>query len=32
VIQEIADSKKFSVALDAGMCLSAIDQGIFKPS
>jgi hypothetical protein len=32
VIQEIADSKKFSIALDAGMCLSAIDQGIFKPS
>ena len=32
VIQEIADSKKFSTALDAGMCLSAIDQGIFKPS
>lgn len=32
VIQAIADSKKFSTALDAGMCLSAIDQGIFKPS
>lgn len=32
VIQEIADSKKFSTALDAGMCLSAIDQGIYKPT
>lgn len=32
VIQEIADSKKFSTALDAGMCLSSIDMGLFKPS
>jgi hypothetical protein len=32
VIQAIADSKKYPQAADAGMCLWALDQGIFKPS
>jgi hypothetical protein len=31
VIQTIADSKKYPQAMDAGMCLSALDQGIFVP-
>lgn len=32
VIQAIADSKKYPQAMDAGMCLWTLDQGIFKPS
>ena len=32
VVQAIADSKKYPQAMDAGMCLSALDQGIFTPS
>jgi phage tail sheath protein FI len=32
VIQAIADSKKYPQAGDAGMCLSAIELGIFKPT
>ena len=32
VVQEIADSKKYPQAMDAGMCLSALDQGISKPT
>lgn len=32
LIQVIADSKEYPQAMDAGMCLSALDQGIFKPS
>lgn len=32
LIQAIADSKKYPQAMDAGMCLSALDQGIFKPT
>jgi hypothetical protein len=32
VVQAIADSKKYPQAMDAGMCLSALDQGIFKPT
>jgi hypothetical protein len=32
VIQTIADSKEYPQAGDAGMCLSNLDQGIFKPS
>jgi hypothetical protein len=32
VIQAIADSKKYPQAMDAGMCLWALDQGIFTPT
>jgi hypothetical protein len=32
LIQSIADSKKYPQAMDAGMCLWALDQGIFKPT
>lgn len=32
LIQGIADSKKYPQAMDAGMCLWALDQGIFKPT
>lgn len=32
VIQTIADSKKYPQAMDAGMCLWTIEQGIFKPT
>lgn len=32
IIQAIADSKKYPQAMDAGMCLSALDQGIFTPT
>ena len=32
VIQAIAGSKKYPQAGDAGMCLSAIELGIFKPT
>jgi Domain of unknown function (DUF2019) len=32
VIQAIADSKKYPQAMDAGMCLSALDKGIFTPT
>ena len=32
VIQAIADSKKYPQAMDAGMCLWALNQGISKPS
>ena len=32
VIQAIADSRKYPQAGDAGMCLSAIELGIFKPT
>lgn len=31
VIQAIADSKLYPQAGDAGMCLWALDDGIFKP-
>ncbi|HVW57023.1 MAG TPA: DUF2019 domain-containing protein [Rhizobiaceae bacterium] len=32
VIQAIADPKDTAQALDAGMCLWALEEGIFKPS
>lgn len=32
VIQTIADSKEYPQAGDAGMCLWALDQGIFTPT
>jgi len=32
VVQAIADSKQYPQAGDAGMCLWAIEQGIFKPT
>lgn len=32
VIQAIADSKEYPQAMDAGMCLWALDQGIFTPT
>jgi Domain of unknown function (DUF2019) len=32
LIQAIADSKQYPQAGDAGMCLWALDQGIFKPT
>lgn len=32
LIQSIADSKKYPQAMDAGMCLWALDQGIFTPT
>jgi hypothetical protein len=32
VVKAIADSKKYPQAMDAGMCLWAIEQGIFKPT
>lgn len=32
LVQAIADSKQYPQAGDAGMCLWALDQGIFKPS
>lgn len=32
VIQAIKDSKQYPQAMDAGMCLWAIEQGIFKPT
>ena len=32
VVQAIADSRQYPQAGDAGMCLSALDQGIFTPS
>ena len=31
VIQEISDSKLYPQAGSAGMCLFALDEGIFKP-
>ena len=31
VIQTIADLKEYPQAMDAGMCLWALDQGIFTP-
>lgn len=31
VVQEIADSRKYPQAGDAGMCLWTLEQGIFKP-
>jgi hypothetical protein len=32
VVQAIANSKEYPQAMDAGMCLWALDQGIFKPT
>ena len=32
VVQSIADSKQYPQAGDAGMCLWALDKGIFTPS
>jgi Domain of unknown function (DUF2019) len=32
VIKTIADSKMYPQAMDAGMCLWALDHGIFKPT
>jgi hypothetical protein len=32
VVQAVADSRKYPQAGDAGMCLWALDQGIFKPT
>jgi hypothetical protein len=32
VVQSIADSKQYPQAGDAGMCLWALDQGIFTPT
>jgi hypothetical protein len=32
VVQAIADSKQNPQAMDAGMCLWALDQGIFNPT
>jgi hypothetical protein len=32
VVQAVADSRKYPQAMDAGMCLWAIDQGISKPT
>jgi hypothetical protein len=32
ILQNIYDSKKYPEAGDAGMCLSNLDQGIFKPA
>ena len=32
LVQAIADSKQYPQAGDAGMCLWALDQGIFTPS
>ncbi len=32
IVQVIADSKRQPQAMDAGMCLYALDQGIFKPT
>lgn len=32
VVQTIADSREFPQAGDAGMCLWALDQGIFTPT
>jgi hypothetical protein len=31
VIQAIADSHEYPQAMDAGMCLENLDEGIFKP-
>lgn len=31
LVQAIVDSKRQPYAMDAGMCLYALDQGIFKP-
>jgi hypothetical protein len=32
LIQAIVDSKRQPQAMDAGMCLYALDQGVFKPT
>ena len=32
LVQAIADSKQYPQAGDAGMCLWALDQGIFRPT
>ena len=32
IIQAIADSRQYPQAGDAGMCLWALEQGIFKPT
>lgn len=32
IVQAIVDSKRQPQAMDAGMCLYALDQGIFKPT
>lgn len=32
VVQAIADSREYPQAMDAGMCLWSLDQGLFKPT
>jgi hypothetical protein len=32
IVQAIVDSRRQPQAMDAGMCLKALDQGIFKPT